>query len=652
MRNKQIHGAISRMARQGSSADSLRSAYYRWQGKNFYKDWKQQRIDLTGPSVPKREHKVKLLKAHHDIFRNTVAVLGVGSVGGFVAWALKRSPVKARIAVILRSRNQALEFHKSKYKISVNRQFGGRSFTEDAGPFRMVRFKHARHSLIRIYNLIVCTKAHDTLDAIKNLRDRRTIDAKANIVLLQNGLGLVEDIKALWPLPEYRPNIIVGINTHGCSPGLKPFSILHRGIGSIQYSVLPRYDTEKLPVPNMDVQTCKQSSRLNYLSDGKNLEAWNTKYIMRVLNSSPDLGAVQVPYKELLASQMDKMLINCCINPLTALMDVDNGEIGRSTYLMALSRMIIAEAASVLRNLPEMKIYFTEYELEELLNPITVWKKVVAVAKNTALNVSSMRQDVRNYKVTEIDFLNGFIVQEGARRKIYTPVSRVITLLVKKLGQQVRNRDKLTLASPLEADHSQTYAKNLSVDPVIAHDLKKEERNNFSLGSVSMMDKQIAEQHTQPEVMPPDQEQPDVQLEPAWTVNPFISPANDFDRPVNMKLKEKVLRRFRRLALRKRGLWIGSLSQPLRKVERSRPFQKFARLYNGPVRLRPYASSTISRKANERVKRREDARHDGIMEGLHREKEIAKLLREGLRQKKPNSDDNFMDKTQPDKAQE
>ncbi|KAK9241119.1 ketopantoate reductase PanE/ApbA C terminal-domain-containing protein [Lipomyces kononenkoae] len=650
MRNKQIHGIISHMARHGSSASSLRSAYYRWQGKNFNKSWKQQRIDLTGPGVPKREHKVRLLKAHHDIFRRTVAVLGVGSVGGFVAWALKRSPVKARMALILRSRNQALEFYKSNSKISVNRQFGGRSFTEEAGPFRMVKFKHAQHSLIRIYNLIVCTKAQDTLNAIKRLRDRRTIDAKANIVLLQNGLGLVEDIKALWPLPEYRPNIIVGINTHGCSPGLKTFSILHRGIGSIQYAVLPRYDTEKLPVPNMDVQSLEQQRRLNYLSDTENLQTWNTKFITRVLNSSPDLGAVQVTYKELLAAQIDKMLINCCINPLTALMDVDNGEIGRSTYLMALSRMIIAEAASVLRNLPEMKIYFTEYELEELLNPIAVWKKVVAVAKNTALNVSSMRQDIRNYKITEIDFLNGFIVQEGARRKIYTPVNRVITLLVKKLGQQVRNRDKLSLAPPLEVDNSRARAKNLSVDPAIALDLKLEERSNFSLGPMSVIDKQIAEQETQLEqVMPQDAQRPEVQVESVVKETPFISPENDFHRPVNLKLKEKILRRFRRLEMRRRGLWIGSLSQPLRKVERSRPFQKIARLYDGPLRLRPYANSTIPRAANERLKRQEDEKHERIMAGLQRETDIAKILREGLNQKKSETDGMFVDRTQPDK---
>ncbi|KAK9244889.1 ketopantoate reductase PanE/ApbA C terminal-domain-containing protein [Lipomyces tetrasporus] len=651
MRNKQIHGLISRMARQGSSVDSLRNAYYRFQGKIFYKDWKQQRIDSTGPGVPKREHKIKLRKAHHDIFRNTVAVLGVGSVGGFVAWALKRSPVKARMAVILRSRNQAVEFYKSAYRISVNRQFGGRSFSEEAGPFRMVRFKHARHSLIRIYNLVVCTKAQDAMAAIKKLRDRRTIDAKANIILLQNGLGLVEDIKALWPLPEYRPNIIVGINTHGCSPGLKPFSILHRGIGSVQYAVLPRYDTEKLPAPNMDLQTFDQQRRLNYLSDSENLQAWNTSFIAKMLNSSPDLGAVQVTYKELLAAQMDKMLVNCCINPLTALMDVDNGEIGRSTYLMALSRMIIAEAASVLRNLPEMKIYFTEYELEELLNPIRVWKKVVAVAKNTALNVSSMRQDIRNYKVTEIDFLNGFIVQEGARRKIYTPVNRVITLLVKKLGQQVRNRDKLTLAKPIEADSSQTNAKHLSVDPFIAHDLKEEERNNFGFLPSSLIDN--PEQTTRLELKPQVEAQPDMDLEPSVaSVNPFVNPENDFDRPVNVKLKEKILRRFRRLALRKRGMWIGSLSQPLRKVERSRPFQKTARLYSGPLRLRPYASSTIPGRTNERLKNKEREKHDTIMDGLKREKEIAKLLRERLQQNKPKSDDNYTDKAPTDKPVE
>jgi 2-dehydropantoate 2-reductase len=55
------------------------------------------------------------------------------------------------------------------------------------------------------------------------------------------------------------------------------------------------------------------------------------------------------------------------------------------------------------------------------------------VCQATAINYSSMLQDVLNHKRTEIDFINGAIVREGESLGIPVPVNKTLTLLVKAM---------------------------------------------------------------------------------------------------------------------------------------------------------------------------------------------------------------------------
>jgi 2-dehydropantoate 2-reductase len=61
--------------------------------------------------------------------------------------------------------------------------------------------------------------------------------------------------------------------------------------------------------------------------------------------------------------------------------------------------------------------------------------RVINVCKATSDNVSSMLQDVLNKKRTEIDFINGAIVREGAALGIATPVNFTLTSLVQAIQE-------------------------------------------------------------------------------------------------------------------------------------------------------------------------------------------------------------------------
>jgi 2-dehydropantoate 2-reductase len=117
-----------------------------------------------------------------------------------------------------------------------------------------------------------------------------------------------------------------------------------------------------------------------------------------------------------------KLVINASINPLTALLGIPNGELRRSTAHQ-LVESLANEVADVARS-KRISLLFTE--------PIRAVDEVIAA---TANNVSSMLQDVRRGARTEIDAINGAVVNAGRENKIPTPVNQVIWQMVTALSE-------------------------------------------------------------------------------------------------------------------------------------------------------------------------------------------------------------------------
>jgi len=115
-----------------------------------------------------------------------------------------------------------------------------------------------------------------------------------------------------------------------------------------------------------------------------------------------------------------KLLINVGINALTAIYDLPNGAILQSPELSAKMEQAVREAAEVARALC--------IPLET--DPVAA---TMEVCRATASNISSMLQDVRKGRPTEIDAINGAVVREGQRLSIPTPVNSELTEAVKAL---------------------------------------------------------------------------------------------------------------------------------------------------------------------------------------------------------------------------
>lgn len=116
-----------------------------------------------------------------------------------------------------------------------------------------------------------------------------------------------------------------------------------------------------------------------------------------------------------------KLAINAVINPLSALLGVSNGEL---LSLPNVTLGLIQELVSVAR-----------LEGQELEVDATV-SKVEASMRQTAHNRSSMLQDVRAGRRTEVDWITGAIVRLARRHGLDVPRHRQLLDLVHFVGQR------------------------------------------------------------------------------------------------------------------------------------------------------------------------------------------------------------------------
>ncbi len=113
-----------------------------------------------------------------------------------------------------------------------------------------------------------------------------------------------------------------------------------------------------------------------------------------------------------------KVIINAAINPLTAILRVPNGALVESAATLELMKAAALEAAAV-AGAKGIALPFPD-----------PFERVKQVATMTATNHSSMLQDVLGQRPTEIDAINGKIVELGGVLGIPTPINTVLTAMM------------------------------------------------------------------------------------------------------------------------------------------------------------------------------------------------------------------------------
>jgi 2-dehydropantoate 2-reductase len=123
-----------------------------------------------------------------------------------------------------------------------------------------------------------------------------------------------------------------------------------------------------------------------------------------------------------------KLLVNVGINALSALLRVPNGALAELPQARDLLARAVGEAAEVAAARGVRLPY---------ADPVA---HVLAVARATGANRSSMLQDVLRGGPTEVATINGAIVREGARLGVPTPVNAALLALIDALDASIALR--------------------------------------------------------------------------------------------------------------------------------------------------------------------------------------------------------------------
>jgi 2-dehydropantoate 2-reductase len=225
--------------------------------------------------------------------------------------------------------------------------------------------------------VLVTVKAHDTQPAVSSVLAR--CHASTLFLTLQNGIGNGERIAQTVGAHA----VLLGTTAQGATY-LDPGRIRHGGNG-------PTFMGEVAGPPTDRVQSL--------------VELFSTA------------GLVVQASDEMEVLIWKKLLVNVGINAITALTGIRNGVIADLEAARSLCRAAVDEAATVAR-------------AKDIPVPGEIVEQVLAVARATAQNRSSMGQDVDFGKRTEIDAINGAIVRFGEELGIGTPVNRTLTQLI------------------------------------------------------------------------------------------------------------------------------------------------------------------------------------------------------------------------------
>ncbi len=122
-----------------------------------------------------------------------------------------------------------------------------------------------------------------------------------------------------------------------------------------------------------------------------------------------------------------KLVLNCAYNAVSAITQLPYGKTVAGVGVQDVMRDVVAECMAVAH-------------ADGVAVACDVYAAVASLAGSMPLQKSSTAQDLARSKPTEIDFLNGFIVQRGQALGIATPANRVLWALVKLL--EGKNRGK------------------------------------------------------------------------------------------------------------------------------------------------------------------------------------------------------------------
>lgn len=301
-------------------------------------------------------------------------ILGAGSMG--CLWASRLAQAGHRVTLLLRDETALQRFQGN----------GSRILMMDGDEQQRIKLeaRTAEAADATIDHLIVATKAHQARAALQSITAR--LAERANILLLQNGMGIQQQISAAFNAQQ----VWIGVSTEGAFCP-EYFTVVHAGHGT---------------------------TRIGSLNQATNVQSLLAALQCSLaLHHEPDIET----------ALWQKVLVNCAINPLTALYRCRNGELlttaERRDHLHTVCAELIQLANAIGR--PDLAIGLIE--------------RAEHVCNITAKNRSSMLVDIEEKRSTEIDFITGHACRIAAQHGLQMPANTALLLHINAISADSRN---------------------------------------------------------------------------------------------------------------------------------------------------------------------------------------------------------------------
>lgn len=205
------------------------------------------------------------------------------------------------------------------------------------------------------------------------------IDKHTMVMCLQNGLGNYDEIAKVVPEEQ----IIIGNTAFGANP-VSPGHAKLMGVG-----------VTNMGSPKAPMEKIQEVARA-FRSAGFEVEV----------------------HENVMNTIWHKLLANVAINGMSALLETKNGFVDANKYAHEAARMLVEEGIKVANACGCTLDHETE------LN------HAYEVSRNTDETISSMVQDVRNHRETEIRIITGAVCRLGREHDIPTPCNDLMLQLV------------------------------------------------------------------------------------------------------------------------------------------------------------------------------------------------------------------------------
>ncbi|KAI9769416.1 MAG: hypothetical protein M1840_004118 [Geoglossum simile] len=385
-------------------------------------------VEPTQPTQSHTGDRVSEQARDESTVSTRIHIVGIGSIGKFVAHSLKTIPSPPPVTLILRNprlvglweqRGRGIVIRTKASSVGcmlrgydVELVYQATNTPAAASNGGELRQQHDNTDRGIISHLIVATRDLATVSAIASVKGR--LRPESTILLLQAGMGLAEEInEKFFPDPETRPHYMLGVTTHNLYP-LGDFWVHHTGAGT---------------------------TALCMLSDGPSTGYWapTSRYLMSTLTRIPALAAAGFPEAQLKQMKLERLVVDAVVGPLTVLFNCYSRDLLHNFAIDNVVCKLISEISPIMLSLPELRRL---PNTGRRFSPRRLRRLVLVTLAAMSRNVSPMLRDVRAGRETGIDYTNGYIARRARELGLKCDLNDMVIQMVKgKQQQQSRQRD-------------------------------------------------------------------------------------------------------------------------------------------------------------------------------------------------------------------